>query len=383
MTSGRVNLSNLALENRLVGGKYRLLKSIGCGSFGEIYQGINTQDGKDVAVKIEAIDVKYPLLRYESKVYEQIGSHAGLPTLMHYGCEKRFNAMVMELLGPSLEDLFNMCKRHFTLKTVLMLSDQLLMRIECVHQHHFIHRDVKPDNFLMGSGRHCNKLYMIDFGLAKRYRDPVSREHIPYREDRNLTGTARYASINAQRGVEQSRRDDLESLSYCIMYFNMGRLPWQGIVAPNKQEKYEKIWEMKNSLSIDEACKSWPIEFALFMKYARNLRFQDDPDYVYLRQLFRVLFRTLNHHFDNLYDWTLLQQQRREVKEREPKERERDRDCDRERIRREHHHPLDYEIKRSRRNRAELNRSRIDRDMMGDVTKPMKQKHHADDKHQK
>lgn len=404
MTSGKVNFSNLALENRLVGGKYRLLKSIGSGSFGEIYQGINTQDGRDVAVKIEAIDVKYPLLRYESKVYEQIGGHAGLPTLMHYGSEKRFNAMVMDLLGPSLEDLFNMCKRHFTLKTVLMISDQLLMRIECVHQHHFIHRDVKPDNFLMGIGRHCNKLYIIDFGLAKRYRDPISLEHIPYREDRNLTGTARYASINAQRGVEQSRRDDLESLSYCIMYFNMGKLPWQGIAAPNKQQKYEKIWEMKNSLCIDETCKAWPIEFSLFMKYARNLRFQDEPDYVYLRQLFRVLFRTLNHNFDCVYDWTLLQQQRREVKDREPKERERqrdrererdrdrnrdrvrererdrdreqacdrDRERDRDRIRRDHQHHVD--VKRSSRNRAELSRSRIDREPIGDVLKP-KQKH--------
>lgn len=400
MTSGRVNFSNLGLENRLIGGKYRLLKSIGSGSFGEIYQGVNTQDGKDVAVKIEANDVKYPLLRYESKVYEQLGAHAGLPTLIHYGTEKHFNAMVLDLLGPSLEDLFNLCKRNFTLKTVLMLCDQLLMRIECVHQHHFIHRDVKPDNFLMGLGRQCNKLYLIDFGLAKRYRDPVSLEHIPYREDRNLTGTARYASINAQRGIEQSRRDDLESLSYCMMYFNMGKLPWQGIAAPNKQQKYEKIWEMKNSLPIDETCKPWPIEFSLFLKYSRKLRFLDDPDYVYLRQLFRVLFRTLNHNFDHIYDWTLLQQQRREVKDREPKERERerernrerdrdrernrirdresdrerdldrdrerDRNCDRERDRERDRtrrdHPHQVEVKPSRRNRAELSRSRTDRE---------------------
>ncbi|XP_023163168.1 casein kinase I [Drosophila hydei] len=365
VSSGRVNLSNLALENRMVGGKYRLLKSIGSGSFGEIYQGINTQDGKDVAVKIEAIDVKYPLLRYEAKVYEQIGPHAGLPALLHYGSEKRFNALVMELLGPSLEDLFNLCKRHFTLKTVLMLADQLLMRLECVHQHSFIHRDVKPDNFLMGLGKNCNKLYMIDFGLAKRYQDPDRCQHIPYREDRNLTGTARYASINAQRGVEQSRRDDLESLSYCIMYFNLGKLPWQGIVAPNKQQKYEKILEMKRSMCIDEICKSWPVEFALFMKYTRNLRFQDEPDYVYLRQLFRLLFRTLNHHFDHVYDWSHLHQQQ--------KERERDRDRDRGR---RDQQLVELELKRLRRSRVEQVRNRLE---IGDS---LKHKHH-DDKQQK
>ncbi|KAM8717371.1 hypothetical protein ACLKA7_004119 [Drosophila subpalustris] len=365
MAAGRVNLSNLALENRLVGGKYRLLKAIGSGSFGEIYQGINTQDGKDVAVKIEAIDVKYPLLRYESKVYEQIGPHPGIPTFLHYGSEKRFNALVMELLGPSLEDLFNLCKRHFSLKTVLMISDQLLMRLECVHQHSFIHRDVKPDNFLIGLGRHCNRLYMIDFGLAKRFQDPISRQHIAYRDDRNLTGTARYASINAQRGIEQSRRDDLEALSYCIMYFNMGKLPWQGIIAANKQQKYEKIWEMKQSLSIDDTCKNWPNEFALFMKYARNLRFQDDPDYVYLRQLFRFLFRTLNHQYDHVYDWTQLQQQQQQ--------KGRDRERDRERNRREQQ-IVELELKNARR------RSKLEREPIGDS---IKHKQTADKKHYK
>ena len=101
----------------------------------------------------------------------------------------------MDLLGPSLEDLFNFCSRRFTMKTVLMLADQMIGRIEYVHNKNFIHRDIKPDNFLMGIGRHCNKLFLIDFGLAKKYRDNRTRQHIPYREDKNLTGTARYAII--------------------------------------------------------------------------------------------------------------------------------------------------------------------------------------------
>ena len=161
----------------------------------------------------------------------------------------------MDLPGPSLEDLFNFCSRRFTMKTVLMLADQVISRIEYVHTKNFIHRDIKPDNFLMGIGCHCDKLFLIDFGLAKKYRDNRTRQHIPYREDKNLTGTARYASINAHLGIEQSRRDDMESLGYVLMYFNRTRLPWQGLKAATKKQKYEKISEKKMSTPVEVLCK--------------------------------------------------------------------------------------------------------------------------------
>ncbi|KAI8043227.1 hypothetical protein M5D96_004554 [Drosophila gunungcola] len=210
------------------------------------------------------------------------------------------------------------------------------MRLECVHEHGFIHRDVKPDNFLMGLGEQSNKLYLIDFGLSKRYKDSDSHTHIPYRKDRNLTGTVRYASINAQMGVEQSRRDDMESLCYCVMYFNLGKLPWQGITAANKKQKYEKILAKKSSVTIAELCKGFPSEFALLMTYTRNLRFKDPPDHVYLRQLFGILLRSLNHQYDFIYDWTQLQQQQQQrdrLRRANERERERERQVDRNRER--------------------------------------------------
>lgn len=146
---------------------------------------------KDFGAKFEGYTDVASSLRLRH--FTAIDTASDFPSNRYYGQEKEYNVLVMDLLGPSLEDLFNFCSRRFTIKTVLMLADQMISRIEYVHCKSFIHRDIKPDNFLMGIGRHCNKLFLIDFGLAKKFRDARTRCHIGYREDKNLTGTARLA----------------------------------------------------------------------------------------------------------------------------------------------------------------------------------------------
>ncbi|XP_052182095.1 casein kinase 1-like protein 2 isoform X2 [Diospyros lotus] len=296
-----------------VGNKFRLGKKIGSGSFGEIYLGTNIQTNEEVAIKLENVKTKHPQLLYESKLYKILQGGTGIPNIRWFGVEGDYNVLVMDLLGPSLEDLFNFCSRKLSLKTVLMLADQMVNRVEFVHSKSFLHRDIKPDNFLMGLGRRANQVYMIDFGLAKKYRDSSTHQHIPYRENKNLTGTARYASMNTHLGIEQSRRDDLESLGYVLMYFLRGSLPWQGLKAGTKKQKYEKISEKKVSTSIEALCRGYPTEFASYFHYCRSLRFDDKPDYAYLKRIFRDLFIREGFQFDYVFDWTILKYQQSQL----------------------------------------------------------------------
>eukprot|EP00295_Goniomonas_pacifica_P029397 CAMPEP_0175933100 /NCGR_PEP_ID=MMETSP0108-20121206/19743_1 /TAXON_ID=195067 ORGANISM="Goniomonas pacifica, Strain CCMP1869" /NCGR_SAMPLE_ID=MMETSP0108 /ASSEMBLY_ACC=CAM_ASM_000204 /LENGTH=335 /DNA_ID=CAMNT_0017256783 /DNA_START=58 /DNA_END=1066 /DNA_ORIENTATION=+ len=291
-----------------IANKYRKGRKLGSGSFGDIYLGTDmSSSGEEVAIKLESTRSKHPQLMYESKVLRILQCGAvGVPTVRWFGTEQEYNVMVIDLLGPSLEDLFNYCSRQFSQKTVLMLAEQMLVRLEYCHTKHFIHRDVKPDNFLMGLNKKSWQVNIIDFGLAKRFRDPKTLQHIPYRENKNLTGTPRYASVSTHLGIEQSRRDDLEALGYILVYFCKGALPWQGVRAATKKQKYDKICEKKTGTPLEILCKGLPPEFAMYLKYVRGLRFDEKPDYAVLRKMFRDLFNREKYAYDYMFDWTIL-----------------------------------------------------------------------------
>ena len=249
----------------------------------------------------------HPQLEYEARVYKSLAGGVGVPYARWSGIECDCNAMVMDLLGPSLEDLFHYCGRKFSLKTVLLLADQLISRVEYVHGKSFLHHVIKPENFIMGVGKHRNQVNIIDFGLTKKYCDPKSHYHIPCKENKSLTGTARYASVNTHHGVEQSRRDDLESLGYTMLYFCRGSLPWQGLRAATKKQRYDRIMEKKMTTPVDVLCRGLPEEFAMYLNYVRSLRFDDKPDYSYLRKIFRGLFVREGFQYDSPFDWSVYE----------------------------------------------------------------------------
>ncbi|KAJ5642773.1 Casein kinase I [Penicillium lividum] len=301
----------MTTANLRVGKNYRVGRKIGGGSFGDVYLGTHIISGEEIAIKLESVKAQYPQLAYEAHVYKSLAGGIGIPLARWFGTEDDYNAMVLDLLGPSLEDLFNFCHRRFSLKTILLLVDQLISRLEYIHAKSFIHRDIKPDNFLIGIGKRSNQVNVIDFGLSKRYRDPRTHSHIAYRENKKFSGTARYASINNHMGVEQSRRDDMESLGYVMLYFCRGSLPWQGLKATTKKQKYDHIMQKKKSTSTEVLCRGFPIEFAVYMNYSRSLRFDENPDYAYMRKLFRDLFTREILQYDYVFDWTVLKNQKK------------------------------------------------------------------------
>jgi len=285
----------------LVFDRYKILKRLGAGSFGRIYSA--EYENQYYAIKLENKNHGQNLLENEAYIMSYLNG-PGLPAVKSYGYSSRHNILVMELMGKSLEDIFeSFVVRKMTVRCVCNIGYQMMEIMEYIHKKHIIHRDIKPDNFVIGRGEKKKYIYILDFGLAKKYRSSRTLKHNPMVKNKNLIGTARYASINALNGISQSRRDDLEAIGYVLMYFLRGRLPWQGIPVKNKEERYRKIMEKKIETSPEELCQGFPEEFINYIHYTRNLEYEQDPDYGFLKSLFLNVLKKEGFIVDCYYDW--------------------------------------------------------------------------------
>jgi serine/threonine protein kinase len=291
--------------SKIKGGEFEATKRLGAGCFGEVYRG-KKLDGSDVAIKFETKQGKSaPQLEHEMEVLSNL--RAGYETIQgivecfFYGVENQHNCMVMELLGKSLEDRMVECKNRMTVKSVVLIAEQVLQRIEFLHCKGLVHRDIKPENFMFGIKNKCHHVYIIDFGLSKKYWDDSKNQHCNIRQKLSLTGTARYASINAHKGVEQSRRDDLEAIGHMFLYFLRGALPWSGLDAKTQEEKYRKICMKKEQTDLGELCKGFPDGFRDYLQTARTLEFEKMPDYEKLFDMIHTA-RPANAK-DHEYEW--------------------------------------------------------------------------------
>ena len=295
----------------LINDTYMLGRRLGNGSFGEVFEGTDVKTRKPVAIKIEPINNEASqILKHEYGVYRDIyQSGCDLAQIYYFGIEDDYNVMVMDALGKSMSELLAQCGGKFSLKTTLMIGDQMISRLEYVHDKCYVHRDLKPENFLVGMGYCTNKIYLIDYGLAKRYRQ--DDKHISFKAGNKLVGTARYASVNSHLGIRLSRRDDLESLLYILVYFLKGMLPWQNLKYKDKNDKYQAILRVKATITpqtlctqlVEGASATVDKTFQLFMEHVKSLDFVARPDYHYLRSLLRDLMHACGYQYDLSFDW--------------------------------------------------------------------------------
>uniref|UniRef100_A0AC34GSI8 Protein kinase domain-containing protein n=1 Tax=Panagrolaimus sp. ES5 TaxID=591445 RepID=A0AC34GSI8_9BILA len=281
----------------IVNDRYRIVQNIDSGSYGTIFVAEDLKKNNErVAVKFDAASkddhLKYEYEVYKSALYDDgCVKIEGFPRVYWFGNQFGHNVLVMELLGPPISSLFNFCERKFGIQTILLLGESMIRRIQHLHQRGFIHRDLKLENFLMGLAENETICYLIDFGLARRYRyrDGRQLKHIPFRKGRSFVGTAKYASLNSHKNAELSRRDDVESLGYVLIELINGSLPWKKLKVRNaystKHQMYIKIRNMKEQASWVDICPA----MSEWMSYCKKLSFTDEPDYEHLLKILRKI----------------------------------------------------------------------------------------------
>ncbi|KAJ1633260.1 casein kinase-like protein I isoform epsilon, partial [Pavlovales sp. CCMP2436] len=273
------------------------------GSFGDVYLGRNVLTGQHAAVKLEkARGGNSTSWQQEIKMYKCVTPNPGVPALLWNGtASDGRRGILLELLGPSLDDLFNALQRSISIPTLCAIAMALIDRIAWLHSRGIVHRDVKPQNFLCGRialddghgtayrphvafSPDADDVFVVDFGLAKAFN--TRSGHVPFKRHQGRAGTARYASINTHKGHVQSRRDDLEAIGYMLIFLHKGRLPWQGVKASSRRHKHKLICAVKAATPLAELCEGMPHQFGQYIEYTRRLGFSEQPDYEYCKTLF-------------------------------------------------------------------------------------------------
>ena len=285
--------------------KYRPLKKIAKGAFSLIFCGINIYTNEKVAIKIEKRKILHKYLESECFLLFSLKG-IGIPKVFSFGHNKEYDILIMPLLGKSIQNLYISKNKNLEFKDICLMGIQIIERIQWVHSQKIIHRDIKPDNFLIGLND-PNIIYLIDFGLSKKYRSSQTGKHIKYAEIKKFTGTVLYASANALNFREKSRRADLDSIGYMIIHLIKGSLPWMGIKVGNKKDNYLKLSQIKKKIKPEKLCEHLPVELIDYMKYVKNLQFEENPDYGYLKFLFEKMIKKQGLEIENLYfSWISL-----------------------------------------------------------------------------
>ena len=284
--------------------KYKPFYQKAHGSFSIIYEGINIETNEHVAIKLEPRNAQSENLLLQNEIFYlyKLRHCPGIVKIITTGRTKKYNILIEPLLGGTLYSLYLNQNKNFTLKDICLISLQCISRLESVHNKGIIHCDIKPENFCVGL-RDKRIIYLIDFGISKKYRSDRTKKHIQFNITKTMCGTARYASMNALSGLQLSRRDDLESLSYMILYFLTKKLPWQGITAKSLATRYKKIYEKKFELEKWDKFLSLPIQIQNFIKYCRNLGFSEDPNYKLMKNFFYDLMKQNEFVDDKNFSW--------------------------------------------------------------------------------
>ena len=288
------------LVNKIIFKKYKIIKLLYSGLCSKVYEGISIITNKPVALKLESRSPYTPKLVERECSYLITLKFQGIPNVLSCGRTKQYNILILELLGNSLEKLYSIKK--FNIKDICMIGLQIIDRLEYIHSKNIIHRDIKPANFLV-SCEDPSFIYIIDFGLARKYRSSQTLKHIPYCKVKKLFGNFRYISVNGLKFMEQSRRDDLESLCYMLIEFAKGSLPWTNCGGKTSNEVYYRILKIKTEMKEEILCENLPNEFLQFLKYTKRLKFAEEPNYNYLRGLLNTVLNKIAKENDLDFSW--------------------------------------------------------------------------------